>query len=227
MTRGNDPIEQTADLKPNIPVEMELPCASCGGTSVLRLLLVPDLFFPDAIISSSSCEFCGYRDKQIHQMESSSAGVKIKCNFKEKEDLRRYVVVSSETEIKIESGERGVTFHQKEDSVTVVESLIRFVLEKLISQGTMPEDLITEQEMEGLGEYKDIALFLQRSMYELDLTLTLTDNKGISRVLPRGATLEENTKILPFEYFMDDSVDMESYEAPRDTEEAIINIDEE
>ncbi|OAG29295.1 hypothetical protein NEDG_01368 [Nematocida displodere] len=217
MTYSEEPVQYEVDLKPNEPIEIEQQCISCSETGVLRLLLVPDLFLPDTIITSFICKACGYRDQQMDQVDASSAGVEIRCSFKKAEDLRRYVVIPAGTQIQIEAGELGVSLTQKEDSITIIESLIRFVLEKMISQGTMPEYPITEEEMEGLGEYKETAMFLQKSLDTLDLSLTLRDNKGVARVMPAGISLRESTKNLPFEYFTDESVTMVSYPVEEDS----------
>ncbi|KAI5187523.1 hypothetical protein NEHOM01_2242 [Nematocida homosporus] len=216
MTRSNEIEGNTVDLQPNTPVVIEHPCLECGEPGELRLLLVPDLFFPDSVLSSTNCLACGYKDTQVYQMDSASAGVKVICDFATKEDLRRYMIIAAGTEINIESEQQGVSFVQKEDGVWVVESLIRYVLEKIISQGTYPEDELQEEEMEGLGEYKDIAVFLLQSMDDINLTLTLKDNKGVSRVMPRGVIPEEGLKVLPFDYFIDDQVKMESFELPQE-----------
>lgn len=145
MSQEKEVTEYGVDLKANEPVEIEQICSSCGENSVLRLLLLPDIFFPDALITSFSCAICGYRDRQVDQMDTSDIGVRIKCVFKEREDLRRYVVVPSGAEIKIESGDKCISFVQNEDCILVVEGLIRTMLEKLVACEVTPENPLTQE----------------------------------------------------------------------------------
>jgi len=209
MTEESErPEDHGVELQPNEPLSLSQTCMSCGNEGRLSLLLVPDIFFPDVVITCFSCTECGYRDRQMDRVESAVEGVKITCRFKNSQDLKRYVVISAGTEVKIESGEHGVTYTQKDDAVMVVESLIRYVLETLISRGTLPEDPLTEEETRGLDEYQKIALFLQESLTDLDLVLVLEDKKGDTRVLPVGESLEKGTKSLPLEYFTDECVEI-------------------
>ncbi|KAI5180618.1 hypothetical protein NEOKW01_0902 [Nematocida sp. AWRm80] len=219
--KENGAMEYSIDLQRNEPYEIGQTCVSCGENGSLKVLLLEDLYFPDSVITSFVCSNCGYKDKQIDQMDSTSSGVEIVCQLKKKEDLHRYIIISSGTKITLESGEQGVSLVQKEDAVIVVESLIRFILESLTSQSTLPEDPITEQEMEGLKEYKQIALFLQQSLDNLDLTLILKDDKGITRILPENTKPDEHFKTLPFEYFLNTTTQMTSYTPERQDDQAV------
>lgn len=201
----------SVDLNRNEPAEIEQPCIVCGETGVLRLLIVPDMFFPDALISTFTCKSCPFRNKQMDEMDTSENGVRVKCVLDKEEDLKRYLVVPSLAKIKIDSGERGVSYVQAEDTVTTVESLLRAIFEKLISMGSMPEDKLTEEELSGLAEYADIAMFLQKSMDELDIVLSIEDDKGVARVMPVGVDMQTATKDLPIEYFRDGVVEIEEY----------------
>lgn len=203
--------EISVDLHRNVPAEIDQPCVACGETGVLRLLIVPDMFFPDALVSTFTCGSCPFRNKQMDEMDTSDSGVRIKCALNKEEDLKRYLVVPSFSRVKIDSGERGVSYRQPEDTVTTVEALLRSIFEKLISMGSMPEDKLSEEELGGLEEYADIAMFLQRSMDDLDIVLCIEDDKGVARVMPVGADMQRSTKDLPLEYFRDGIVEIEEY----------------
>ncbi|KAI5192761.1 zinc finger protein [Nematocida sp. AWRm77] len=219
MTEKEEPVENDYNLKPNQPENMEMECISCGEEGSLRLLLVPDMFFPDVVISTFVCAKCGYKDKQVDQVEASSTGVKLVCTLKKKEDLKRYVIISAGTHVSIDAKDFGVSFTQKEDEVMIVESLLRSVLEKLSGESSAPEEVYTEKELSGLGEYKDFAAALQKSFIDIDLVLTLQDEKGFTRVLPQSGSLKDNIKHQPFEYFTKEGVTMEAYTPEKEEEE--------
>ncbi|KAH9386596.1 zinc finger protein [Nematocida major] len=218
-TIKTDPEGTSVDLAPNQPADVPHPCISCGGAGVLRLLIVPDMFFSDSLISTFTCSECPFRNKQIDEMHLSEKGVRIKCRLNKPEDLRRYLVVPSGARVSIDAGERGVSSQQPEDTIVTVESFIRNIFEKLISMGSMPEDKITEEELAGLEEYADIAAFLQKSMDDLDVTLSIEDPKGAARVMPVGRNMQTTTKGLPLEYFRDGVVEIEEYEVSRSAPE--------
>ncbi|KAI5191990.1 hypothetical protein NEMIN01_1774 [Nematocida minor] len=207
--------EVCVDLNPNEPAEIEQPCISCGGPGVLRLLIVPDMFFPDALVSTFTCKSCSFRNKQMDEMDTSLNGVRITCSLDKTEDLRRYLIVPARAKIRLDSGERGVSYVQTEDTVTTVEALLRGIFEKLISMGSMPEDKLTEEELAGLGEYSDIAVFLQKSMDDLDIVLSIEDDKGVARVMPLGANMQHTTKGVGLEYYRDGVVEIEEYEVKK------------
>lgn len=209
----------SVDLIPNEPAEIEQPCIACGEPGVLRLLIVPDMFFPDALVSTFTCKSCSFRNKQMDEMDTSESGVRIKCVLNKSEDLRRYLVVPSGSKVKIDSGDRGVSYTQPEDTVTTVESLLREIFEKLISMGTMPEDKLTDEELAGLEEYADIAIFLQKSLDDLDIVLRIKDDKGVARVMPVGRNMHTTTKELPLEYFRDGVVEIDMYPVDRSPKE--------
>lgn len=208
------------DLEPRVPTEVEGLCLNCHEQGTVRLLLVPDAFFPSIVITSFYCPHCHYKDKQVIEVEESSGkGVEIDCAFDRPEDLRRHAVVPSGTEVSIESRDKGVSFTQSEDAIVVIESLIRGVLEKMISAGTMPEDKFSEEEFEALGEYKETAMFLQESMENIGMRLVLKDPKGVARVFPVGEIPRGSVRDLPLSHFADERVSIREYEVPKSHEE--------
>lgn len=214
------PGEAFASLVPGVPLEMETVCMECSEKGTLRILLFKDVFFPDTVLTSFSCAHCNCRDTQTMEVgEGRGRGVEIRCTFQSAADLKRYAIVPKGAVITIESGEKAVSFEQAEDEVMVVESLIRYTLEKIISTGTLPEHKFTEEDFEGLGEYKETALFLQDSLERVDLTLSLLDKKGVARIFPVGEVPREGVKDVPLSHFADDSVRVQEVSLPAPAEE--------
>ncbi|KAI5135428.1 zinc finger protein [Nematocida ausubeli] len=212
-------LDMSIDLVPNEPSEIEHPCVSCGSAGVLRLLIVPDMFFPDTLISTFACHSCPFRNKQMDEMDQSKKGVRISCHLNNNEDLKRYLLIPSKAKVSFEAGDDGVSYTNQEDTVTTVEALIRSIFEKLVSMGTLPEDKLTEEELAGLDEYANIAMFLQKSMDELDITLKIDDPKGLARVMPLGANMQTTTKGIPLEYYRDGVVEIDEYDIEDEVKE--------
>ncbi|KAI5166155.1 hypothetical protein NEIG_01328 [Nematocida sp. ERTm5] len=205
-------LDISVDLVPNEPAEIEQPCVACGNAGLLRLLIVPDMFFPDSLISTFTCRVCPFRNKQMDEMNQSNKGVRISCYLDKPEDLKRYLIIPSKAKVSFESGLDGVAYTHQEDSVSTVESLIRGIFEKLLSISTLPEDRLTKEELLELEEYSGVATFLQDSMDNLNMTLSIDDPKGVARVMPIGANMQRSTKNIPLDYYRDGVVEIEEYD---------------
>jgi len=76
-------------------------------------------FFRDVIISSFTCNTCGFSNSELSSaMEISAVGVEIKLQVKDALDLNRMVVKSDFAEIKIPSLELEILAGTQKGEVT-------------------------------------------------------------------------------------------------------------
>lgn len=152
----------------------------------------------------------------MDEMNTSNIGVRIKCTLDKKEDLKRYLIVPAGARVVLESGEKGISYVHAEDTVTTVQALIRSIFEKLTSMESLPEEKLTEEELKGLGEYTEIASFLQKSMDDLNISLEIEDKKGVARIMPIGRNMQSTTKGIPLDYYRDGVVEIEEYKVTQE-----------
>lgn len=220
MDEENKEAGHGVDLKPNEMVNIPEACPACHNNGELRLMMRQDQVFLDTLISSFICFFCDYRDKNITEMHESEVGVEVNCKFTEQEDLKRYIILGAGSEIRIVSGEHELSFSQEEDAVTVVEGMLRGVLEKLVLQNTLPETPIPNEEIDKFEEYKSTVAFLQDSLKDIGtMHVTIRDDKGVSRVLRQNETPNQNIKGRSTESFNDGAVEITQYPVERNSGE--------
>lgn len=220
MDEENKEVGQGVDLKPNKVVSIPESCPACNGKGELRLMMRQDQVFLDTLISCFICSSCDYRDKNVTEMNETDVGVEVNCKFTDQEDLKRYVILGAGSEIRIVSGEHELSFGQLEDAITVVEGMLRGVLEKLVLQNTLPETPIPNEEIDKFNEYKSTVAFLQDSLKEIGtMQLTIRDDKGVSRVLRQNETPNQNIKERSIESFNDGTVEISQYPVDRNTAE--------
>lgn len=89
------------DYDPEI-TEIESLCLNCEAQGITRLFLTKIPFFREVIVSSFTCEECGYKNAELQPGgRIQDRGVSYKLTVKEKSDINRQVVQTSYATIKI------------------------------------------------------------------------------------------------------------------------------
>lgn len=126
--------ELNPDEDDNGVMEIESLCLNCHQQGTTRLMLTRIPFFREVILSSFSCDDCGYSDTGIQSGgKIQDKGVKYMLQVTNPKDLDRRVIKSDFATFKIPS----IDFEQppsKKGEITTLEGLINAVIEGLQSE---------------------------------------------------------------------------------------------
>ncbi|CAH1796192.1 unnamed protein product [Owenia fusiformis] len=110
--------------------EMESMCMYCHGNGQTRMLLTKIPFFKEIVISSFSCDECGFQDKCIQPGgRVQEKGINITLTVKQKKDLLREVVKADSCTVSIPSLDFQIP--PGKGRLTTVEGLIQNSIDEL------------------------------------------------------------------------------------------------
>ncbi|KAM6157665.1 zinc finger protein ZPR1 isoform 1-T1 [Rhynchocyon petersi] len=107
------------------PTEIESLCMNCYRNGMTRLLLTKIPFFKEIIVSSFSCEHCGWNNTEIQSAgRVQDQGVRYILTVKAQEDLNREVVKTDSATTKIPELDFEIPAFSQKGALTTVEGLI-------------------------------------------------------------------------------------------------------
>uniref|UniRef100_A0A4X2M2M1 Zinc finger protein ZPR1 n=1 Tax=Vombatus ursinus TaxID=29139 RepID=A0A4X2M2M1_VOMUR len=107
------------------PTEIESLCMNCYGNGMTRLLLTKIPFFKEIIVSSFSCEHCGWSNTEIQSAgRIQEQGVRYALSVRVPEDMNREVVKTDCATARIPELDFEIPAFSQKGALTTVEGLI-------------------------------------------------------------------------------------------------------
>ncbi|KAL0626839.1 Zinc finger protein ZPR1 [Plecturocebus cupreus] len=107
------------------PTEIESLCMNCYRNGVTRLLLTKIPFFREIIVSSFSCEHCGWNNTEIQSAgRIQDQGVRYTLTIRALEDMNREVVKTDSATTRIPELDFEIPAFSQKGVLTTVEGLI-------------------------------------------------------------------------------------------------------
>ncbi|XP_032724441.1 zinc finger protein ZPR1 [Lontra canadensis] len=107
------------------PTEIESLCMNCYRNGTTRLLLTKIPFFREIIVSSFSCEHCGWNNTEIQSAgRIQDQGVRYTLTVRAQEDMNREVVKTDSATTKIPELDFEIPAFSQKGALTTVEGLI-------------------------------------------------------------------------------------------------------
>ncbi|XP_023595734.1 zinc finger protein ZPR1 isoform X4 [Trichechus manatus latirostris] len=107
------------------PTEIESLCMNCYRNGVTRLLLTKIPFFREIIVSSFSCEHCGWNNTEIQSAgRIQDQGVRYTLTVRAQEDMNREVVKTESATTRIPELDFEIPAFSQKGALTTVEGLI-------------------------------------------------------------------------------------------------------
>ncbi|XP_006890869.1 PREDICTED: zinc finger protein ZPR1 [Elephantulus edwardii] len=107
------------------PTEIESLCMNCYRNGMTRLLLTKVPFFREIIVSSFSCEHCGWNNTEIQSAgRIQDQGVRYTLTVRTQEDLNREVVKTDSATTRIPELDFEIPAFSQKGALTTVEGLI-------------------------------------------------------------------------------------------------------
>ncbi|XP_058542783.1 zinc finger protein ZPR1 isoform X2 [Neofelis nebulosa] len=107
------------------PTEIESLCMNCYRNGTTRLLLTKVPFFREIIVSSFSCEHCGWNNTEIHSAgRIQDQGVRYALTVRTQEDMNREVVKTDSATTSIPELDFEIPAFTQKGTLTTVEGLI-------------------------------------------------------------------------------------------------------
>ncbi|XP_025749317.1 zinc finger protein ZPR1 isoform X1 [Callorhinus ursinus] len=107
------------------PTEIESLCMNCYRNGTTRLLLTKIPFFREIIVSSFSCEHCGWNDTEIQSAgRIQDQGVRYILTVRAQEDMNREVVKTDSATTRIPELDFEIPAFSQKGVLTTVEGLI-------------------------------------------------------------------------------------------------------
>ncbi|XP_074072836.1 zinc finger protein ZPR1 isoform X1 [Macrotis lagotis] len=107
------------------PTEIESLCMNCYGNGMTRLLLTKIPFFKEIIVSSFSCEHCGWSNTEIQSAgRIQEQGVRYTLSVRVPEDMNREVVKTDCATARIPELDFEIPAFSQKGALTTVEGLI-------------------------------------------------------------------------------------------------------
>ncbi|XP_060460794.1 zinc finger protein ZPR1 [Panthera onca] len=107
------------------PTEIESLCMNCYRNGTTRLLLTKVPFFREIIVSSFSCEHCGWNNTEIHSAgRIQDQGVRYALTVRTQEDMNREVVKTDSATTSIPELDFEIPAFTQKGALTTVEGLI-------------------------------------------------------------------------------------------------------
>ncbi|MEJ1275225.1 ZPR1 zinc finger [Cricetulus griseus] len=142
------------------PTEIESLCMNCYRNGTTRLLLTKIPFFREIIVSSFSCEHCGWSNTEIQSAgRIQDQGVRYTLTVRGQEDMNREVVKTDSATTRIPELDFEIPAFSQKGALTTVEGLISRAISGLEQdQPTRraTEHAIAERIDEFIGKLKDL-----------------------------------------------------------------------
>ncbi|XP_025854975.1 zinc finger protein ZPR1 [Vulpes vulpes] len=107
------------------PTEIESLCMNCYRNGMTRLLLTKIPFFREVIVSSFSCEHCGWSNTEIQSAgRIQDQGVRYTLTVGAQEDMNRQVVKTDSATTRIPELDFEIPAFSQKGALTTVEGLI-------------------------------------------------------------------------------------------------------
>lgn len=107
------------------PTEIESLCMNCHENGSTKLLLTKIPFFKDLILSSFSCDHCGYANNEVQSADAiQEQGVKITLKVDASKDLNRQIVKTQFTTISIPELDFEIPPESQKGILTTIEGII-------------------------------------------------------------------------------------------------------
>ncbi|XP_045750935.1 zinc finger protein ZPR1 [Mirounga angustirostris] len=107
------------------PAEIESLCMNCYCNGTTRLLLTKIPFFREIIVSSFSCEHCGWSNTEIQSAgRIQDQGVRYTLTVRAQEDMNREVVKTDSATTRIPELDFEIPAFSQKGALTTVEGLI-------------------------------------------------------------------------------------------------------
>ncbi|XP_023600086.1 zinc finger protein ZPR1 isoform X3 [Myotis lucifugus] len=107
------------------PTEIESLCMNCYRDGVTRLLLTTIPFFREVIVSSFSCEHCGWNNTEVQSAgRIQDQGVRYTLTVRAAEDMNREVVKTDSATTRIPELDFEIPAFSQKGALTTVEGLI-------------------------------------------------------------------------------------------------------
>uniref|UniRef100_A0A8C8ZLV0 Zinc finger protein ZPR1 n=1 Tax=Prolemur simus TaxID=1328070 RepID=A0A8C8ZLV0_PROSS len=107
------------------PTEIESLCMNCYNNGITRLLLTKIPFFREIIVSSFSCEHCGWSNTEIQSAgRIQDQGVRYTLTVRAQEDMNREVVKTDSATTRIPELDFEIPAFSQKGALTTVEGLI-------------------------------------------------------------------------------------------------------
>ncbi|XP_037361522.1 zinc finger protein ZPR1 [Talpa occidentalis] len=107
------------------PTEIESLCMNCYRNGMTRLLLTKIPFFREIIVSSFSCEHCGWSNTEIQSAgRIQDQGVRYSLTVKTQEDMNREVVKTDSATTRIPELDFEIPAFSQKGALTTIEGLI-------------------------------------------------------------------------------------------------------
>ncbi|XP_070659568.1 zinc finger protein ZPR1 isoform X2 [Bos indicus] len=107
------------------PTEIESLCMNCYRNGMTRLLLTKIPFFREIIVSSFSCEHCGWNNTEIQSAgRIQDQGVRYTLTVRAQEDMDREVVKTDSATTRIPELDFEIPAFSQKGALTTVEGLI-------------------------------------------------------------------------------------------------------
>ncbi|OQV22478.1 Zinc finger protein ZPR1 [Hypsibius exemplaris] len=124
--------------------EIESLCVACGRNGTTRLLMVKIPFYKEVIVSSFSCDHCGYSDTaSMAGQKIQEEGVEHSLLVTDEKDLNRTVVMSDVAAVRIPELEFEAPYGRQSFGITTVEGVItraKDLLQKYVVARTPGEE---------------------------------------------------------------------------------------
>ncbi|GAB1294164.1 Zinc finger protein ZPR1 [Apodemus speciosus] len=107
------------------PTKIESLCMNCYRNGTTRLLLTKIPFFREIIVSSFSCEHCGWNNTEIQSAgRIQDQGVRYTLTVKSQEDMNREVVKTDSATTRIPELDFEIPAFSQKGALTTIEGLI-------------------------------------------------------------------------------------------------------
>ncbi|XP_012325879.2 zinc finger protein ZPR1 isoform X1 [Aotus nancymaae] len=114
------------------PTEIESLCMNCYRNGMTRLLLTKIPFFREIIVSSFSCEHCGWNNTEIQSAgRIQDQGVRYTLTVRALEDMNREVVKTDSATTRIPELDFEIPAFSQKGALTTVEGLVTRALSGL------------------------------------------------------------------------------------------------
>uniref|UniRef100_A0A8I6GME8 Zinc finger protein ZPR1 n=1 Tax=Rattus norvegicus TaxID=10116 RepID=A0A8I6GME8_RAT len=178
------------------PTEIESLCMNCYRNGTTRLLLTKIPFFREIIVSSFSCEHCGWNNTEIQSAgRIQDQGVRYTLTVKGQEDMNREVVKTDSATTRIPELDFEIPAFSQKGALTTVEGLIsRAILGLEQDQPTRRamEGAIAERIDEFIGKLKDLKQMAS------PFTLIIDDPSGNSFVENPHAPQKDSALVITY-----------------------------
>ncbi|KAM9660004.1 zinc finger protein ZPR1 isoform 4-T4 [Trichechus inunguis] len=142
------------------PTEIESLCMNCYRNGVTRLLLTKIPFFREIIVSSFSCEHCGWNNTEIQSAgRIQDQGVRYTLTVRAQEDMNREVVKTESATTRIPELDFEIPAFSQKGALTTVEGLINRAISGLEQDQPMrraSEETIAERIDEFIVKLKEL-----------------------------------------------------------------------